>query len=88
MEEHLIRDKFTDISQNLLAKFDKLTKEIGEIGDIIELRNELVEKMEKDFSERLQLNDESSQDLCKKLINEIFNSFNFSSIITLDNFKV
>ena len=43
--------------------------------------------MEKDFCDKLQYNDESSQDLCKKLINEFFNSFQFPSIANLDDIK-
>jgi len=87
MEEEEIRKRYRGLTQNILTKFDKMCKDIGEVGEVLELRSEVVEKMEKDFSDKIVFNDENSQDLCKKLINEFFNSFQLPAMVNFADIK-
>ena len=87
MDVEQLRQRFKDLSQEILKKFEDLTKEYADTTQLLELRNELVEKMENDFESKLQLNDDLSQHLCKKLINEFLNSFDLPSLMTLDDIK-
>jgi hypothetical protein len=86
-EESYIRHKFKELSQEILKKFEDTTKEYANTSQLLELRNELVEKMETDLDAKLLLNDDLSQHLCKKLIDEFFNSFDLPSLQTLQDVR-
>jgi len=85
-EEHL-RNKFKELSAEVIKKFEVQTREFAEVAQLIDLRNELLEKMEADFESRLQLNDDLSQNLCKRIVNELFNSFNLPALLSMEDIR-
>lgn len=87
MDEEDMQKIFKELSHRCIQKFETLTKEIADIEQQIELRNEIVEKLEKDFESKKQLNSELSLYLCKKILNEIFNTFNPPVIATINDVK-
>lgn len=87
MDEDEMLKIFKELSNSGVQKFETLTKDIADIGQQIELRNEIIEKMEKDFESKKQLNSELSLYLCKKILNEIFNTFNPPMIATINDVK-
>lgn len=86
-DEETLRHLFKNLSHDILKKFEDMTKDFADTIQLLELRSEIVEKMDKDFESKLQINDDLSQHLCKKLINEFFNSFDLPSLMTLEDVK-
>lgn len=86
-EEEYMRNAFKQLSHQIFKKFETMTKEYADTIQFSDLRNEIAEKMEKDFESKLSTNDELSQNLCKRLINEFFNSFSLPSFIHLEDIK-
>ena len=73
-EEDQIRQRYKELYHECLRKFDLMTKEFAEVSQMIDLRSEIVDKMESEFDSKVQLNNDLSENLCKKLVNELFNS--------------
>jgi hypothetical protein len=86
-EEDFLRKAHKDLSFNILRRLEIMTKDFAETSQFLDLRNEMAERMEKDFEQKLELNDELSQNLCKRLINEFFNSFNIPAMVNLDDIR-
>ena len=84
-EEDFMRRQYKDLCDAMFSKFEKLTKEYADLTQLLELRAEMTERMEKDFEAKLRLNDDLSQHLCKKIIGEFFNDYDLPSFLTLDD---
>jgi len=87
VEEEQLRSKFKELSAEVIKKFEVQTREFAEVAQLIDLRNELLEKMETDFESRMQMNDELSQSLCKRIVNELFNSFNLPALLSMEDIR-
>jgi len=87
VEEEQLRSKYKELSAEVIKKFEVQTREFAEVAQLIDLRNELLDKMETDFESRLQMNDELSQSLCKRIVNELFNSFNLPALLSMEDIR-
>lgn len=86
-EEEFMKRRFREFYNNTLKKFELMTKDYAELAQLIDLREEIVSKMESEFESKIQTNDDLSQYLCKKLVNELFNSFNLPALLSLDDIR-
>lgn len=86
-EEDLLRRRFKELQNQGLKKFEEMTKEFAELAQLIDLRNEISDKMESEFDTKMQLNDEMGQLICKRLVTELFNSFNLPSFLSMDDIR-
>jgi len=87
VEEDVLRGRYRELYMEGIKKFETMTKEFAEVAQLIDLRNEIMEKMEYEFELKLQVNDEFSQLLCKKIVNELFNSFNLPAILSMEDIR-
>lgn len=75
------------IMSEIESILEKSTRDFLDGGQIIDLKSEFKEKMEKEFENRLRLNEEKSKIVSTDLIYGFFNSFKMPSLDTVDNFK-
>jgi chromosome segregation ATPase len=87
-DEEEIRGLHRDLVSTIMNKFDLRSKEIGELAEVSDIRTELSDKIEKNYSEILLQNEQSSQESCKKLINEILNSFPLPLVLKWDDVQI
>lgn len=64
-----------------------MTKRFADTEQMLDLREQIVEKMEKDLESKLQMNDEMSQHLCKKMIDEFFGSFEIFEFESMEDYR-
>ncbi len=87
VDEDILRKRFKELYTFGIKKFETMTKEFAEVAQLIDLRNEITEKMETELENKLQINDELSQLLCKKIVNELFNSFNLPALLSMEDIR-
>ena len=83
-ELYQIHRKIMAEIENIL---EKSTRELLDAGQIIDLKKDFKEKMEKEFDSRLKLNEEKSKIVSTNLIYSFFNAFKLPNIDSIDNFK-
>ena len=83
-ELYKIHRKIMAEIENIL---EKSTRELLDGGQIIDLKKEFKEKMEKEFDSREKLNEEKSKIVSTNLIYSFFNAFKLPTIDNVDNFK-
>jgi hypothetical protein len=86
-EESDARKRFKEFYNDGLKKFELRAKEFAEIAQLIDLRGEIIEKMEAEFESTLQLNNDLSENLCKKIVSELFNSFNLPALLSMEDIR-
>lgn len=86
-EEDAARKRFKQLYNEGLKKFELMAKDFAEVSHMIDMRSEIIEKMEAEFDQALQLNDDLSENLCKKLVNELFNSFNLPALLSMEDIR-
>ena len=83
-ELYQIHRKIMQEIENIL---EKSTRDFLDGGQILDLKKEFKEKMEKEFESRSKLNEEKSKIVSTNLIFSFFNAFKLPTIDSVDNFK-
>lgn len=78
-------NKITQDIENMLIKY---AKDIIDSSKMLELKEELKEKMQKDYYEKEQLNSGKSQTASKNLLYSFLNGFKVPVVDNIDNLKI